>query len=213
MPSAQHTSYPNDAAGTHAFARPPGSSMSDHANSADEANRARPMTPPQRRSRATTLLARAALGVLGLVLVAFFSHPLWLGPALGRYLSSASGRDVRFDSIRIGLSSSLAPVAHLRGVRIANAPWAESKEPFAELGDAVFVFDWLPFEGRHVVRYLLMRDGAVRLETACRRPAQLAPRRPGRSRPGPLLVLFDRSARRVARPHQPRQRAALRRGG
>jgi uncharacterized protein involved in outer membrane biogenesis len=110
------------------------------------------------------VLARIGLGVVAALLVAFFSHPLWLAPLLGRYLSSTSGRSVHFDSIRVGLSSALAPVVHLRGVRIDNAPWAATKGPFAAFADVVFVFAWQRFEGRRVVSHLLLRDGVVNLE-------------------------------------------------
>ena len=123
-----------------------------------------PMTPPAVRPSVRAILARIALGVLALLLVALVLHPLWLAPVLGRHLTATSGRTVHFDSIRIGLTSSLAPVVHLRGVRIDNAPWAETKEPFAVFADAVFVLGWRRFEGRHVVSYLLLRDGVVHLE-------------------------------------------------
>ena len=108
--------------------------------------------------------ARAAFACGALLLVLLASHPLWLAPWLGRHLTQTSGRAVHFDSVRIGLTSSLAPVVHLQGVRIDNAPWAENKAPFAALADAVFVFAWRRFEGRHVVTHLLLRDGAVHLE-------------------------------------------------
>ncbi|MDQ2927698.1 MAG: AsmA family protein [Pseudomonadota bacterium] len=110
------------------------------------------------------MLGRLVLVVVGLLLAAAATQPLWLAPLLGRHLSSTSGRSVHFDSVRLGLTSSLAPVVHLHGVRIDNAPWADTKEPFAALADAVFVFTWRPFEGRHVVSSLLLRDGVVNLE-------------------------------------------------
>lgn len=114
--------------------------------------------------RAGRVLARLGLGFGALLLVLLVSHPLWLAPWLGRYLTQTSGRAVHFDSVRIGLTSSLAPVMHLQGVRIDNAPWAENKAPFAALADAVFVFAWRRFEGRRVVTSLVLRDGAVHLE-------------------------------------------------
>ncbi|MDQ2734177.1 MAG: hypothetical protein M3Y55_04115, partial [Pseudomonadota bacterium] len=110
------------------------------------------------------MLGRLGLLIVGLMLAAAATQPLWLAPLLGRHLSSTSGRSVHFDSVHLGLTSSLAPVAHLHGVRIANAPWADTKEPFAALADVVFVFAWWPFEGRHVVSSLLLRDGVVNLE-------------------------------------------------
>jgi AsmA family protein len=114
--------------------------------------------------RAGRVLARTGIYLGALLLVLLASHPLWLAPWLGRHLTQTSGRAVHFDSVRIGLTSSLAPVVHLRGVRIDNAAWAEDQAPFAALADAVFVFAWRRFEGRHVVSHLLLRDGAVHLE-------------------------------------------------
>jgi uncharacterized protein involved in outer membrane biogenesis len=116
------------------------------------------------RRRMRSLAARAAWSVGVLVLLVVASHPFWLAPLLSRHLTATSGREVHFDSATIGLTSALAPVVHLRGVRIANAPWATSKAPFAALSDAVFVLAWRRFEGRHVVSYALLRNGVVDLE-------------------------------------------------
>ena len=110
------------------------------------------------------MLARSAIGIVVVLVLAFVSHPLWLAPLLGRHLSATSGRSVHFDSVRIGLTPALAPVVHFRGVRIDNAPWAATQEPFVAFRDVVFVFDWRRFEGRRVVSYLLLRDGKVDLE-------------------------------------------------
>ena len=123
-----------------------------------------PATAAPARLGASRVLGRIAVAFVGLLFVAIVSHPWWLGPALGRYLTATSGRAVHFDSVRLGLTSSLAPSAHLRGVRIDNAPWAATKEPFAALADVVFVFGWRRFENRHVVTYLRLRDGVVHLE-------------------------------------------------
>jgi uncharacterized protein involved in outer membrane biogenesis len=138
--------------------------MRDHAEAAHPASEARAMTPARAPLRASQLLVRIVLALLGLLLAIVVSHPLWLAPLVGRYLTSTSGRAVHFDSIRLGLTPSLAPVAHLHGVRIDNAPWAESKAPFAALAEVVFVFAWRRFEDRRVVSYLLLRDGSVDLE-------------------------------------------------
>ncbi len=129
-----------------------------------------PAEPPPRdkplasRRRAGPLFARLALAFGVLILLVVASHPLWLAPLLSRHLTAAAGRTVHFDSVAIGLSGSLAPVVHLRGVRVDNAPWTGSAAPFAALADAVFVFAWQRFEERRVVTYLLLRQGEVHLE-------------------------------------------------
>lgn len=119
---------------------------------------------PVSRGAGRKAVARIALVLVVSLAIVFLLHPLWLGPLLGRYLSSTSGREVHFDSVRVDLSPALAPVVHMRGVRIANAPWSETKAPFAAFGEVVFVFDWGRFEGRRVVSHLLLRDGVVHLE-------------------------------------------------
>jgi hypothetical protein len=93
----------------------------------------------------------------------FASHPWWLAKWLGAHLSERSGREVRFDTVRLGLGEGLAPEAVFEGVRIANAPWADASRPFAVLGQAVFRFAWHRFEGRWLVTRMVLRDGEVHL--------------------------------------------------
>ncbi len=69
---------------------------------------------------ASSLFAGVALQLIWLA-------PLWSG-------SSLSARSIgNFDRMSIGLTTSLAPVVQWRGVRIDNAPWADSRRPFAAL--------------------------------------------------------------------------------
>ena len=103
------------------------------------------------------------LGAALLFLVALVSHPWWLAHVLGTSLSRSSGRDVHFDSVRIGLTMSLSPVVVMHGVRIANAPWADTRRPFAALEEVAFQFAWRRFEARWVVSHMLLRDGEVNL--------------------------------------------------
>ena len=107
--------------------------------------------------------ARIAIIAAALLLMALASHPWWLAPLLSAHLSKTSGREVHFDSVRVGLSGSLAPVVVMRGVRIANAPWADTNQPFAALEEAVFRFSWRRFEDRWVVSHMMLRDGEVNL--------------------------------------------------
>ena len=109
------------------------------------------------------MLARIALGAALVLLVALLSHPWWLAHLLGDYLAKTSGRDVHFDSVRVGLSMSLSPIVVMRGVRIANAPWADTRRPFAAVEEAAFRFAWRRFENRWVVSHLVLRDGEVNL--------------------------------------------------
>ena len=77
---------------------------------------------------------RLLLAIGLLLLAAIVLQPLWLAPLVGRHLSHSAGRPVHFDRMWVSLSSSLQPVVQLRGVRIDNAPWADSRRPFAALG-------------------------------------------------------------------------------
>lgn len=109
-------------------------------------------------------IVRTAWGIAAALAIAIVSHPWWLAPMVARDLAARSGRDVRFDSIRIGLTARLSPVAVLRGVRIANAPWADASVPFASLDEARFEFAWRRIEGRWVVSKLVLRGGQAHLE-------------------------------------------------
>jgi len=62
-------------------------------------------------------------------------------------------------------STSLEPVVQLRGIRIDNAPWADSARPFARLASAVAVVSWRSVaQRRPVIALLVLRDGEVDLE-------------------------------------------------
>jgi uncharacterized protein involved in outer membrane biogenesis len=111
------------------------------------------------------MLRRSLLAIGALLLATVLLQPFWLAPLVGRQLSHSSGRPVHFDRMWIGLSSSLQPVVQWRGVRIDNAPWADSPGPFAALASAAAVLSWqsLP-QRRPVIELMVLRDGEVDLE-------------------------------------------------
>ena len=120
--------------------------------------------PPRRRARGIRLaVVLALIALLVLPLAALLSHPWWLAGRLSSYLSETSGREVRFDKVRFGLSDTLAPEATFEGVRIANAPWADASRPFAVLRQASFQFAWHRYEGRWLVTRMILSDGEVHL--------------------------------------------------
>jgi AsmA family protein len=105
----------------------------------------------------------AATGVLLLAGVAL--QPIWMAPLVARELSERAGRSVHFDRMWIGLTTSLEPVLQLRGVRIDNAPWADSRRPFAALAAAAAVISWRSLvQQRPVIALMVLRDGEVDLE-------------------------------------------------
>ncbi len=111
------------------------------------------------------VVRRGLLAIAALLLATIASQPLWLGPLVSSQLSARSGRAVHVETMWIGLSSALAPVVHFRGLRIDNAPWADSDRPFVALGKAVAVFSWTSVEQRRpVIALWVMADGEVDLE-------------------------------------------------
>ena len=109
-------------------------------------------------------LVRAAWTLAVLLVLGVVSHPWWLAPLVARDLAVRSGREVHFDAIHLGLTPQLAPVAVLRGVRIANAPWGDMSVPFAALDEARFEFAWHRVDGHLVVSKLVLRGGETHLE-------------------------------------------------
>ena len=97
-------------------------------------------------------VASGVLLILALLLAAVALQPWWLAPSVAHSLEVDSGRSVHFDSMRVGLSWHLEPVIHCRGVRIANAPWADTKQPLAALGEMIVRVSWRSLdEGRPVL--------------------------------------------------------------
>ncbi|MEJ0100470.1 MAG: AsmA-like C-terminal region-containing protein [Pseudomonadota bacterium] len=113
------------------------------------------------RPRRMPIVVRIVLVTALVLLAALLSQPWWLAPVLGDYLSRTSGREVHFDSARIGLTMSLAPVVVLRGVRIANATWADTRRPLAALEEATLQLSWHRHAGRWVVTHAMFRDGEL----------------------------------------------------
>ena len=116
-------------------------------------------------SSAWRAVRNTLLILLTIVVVAATTQALWLAPLVSYELTRRSGRDAHVDTMWIGLSSALAPVVHLRGIRIANAPWAEAGRPFVALASATAVFSWKSIEQRRpVVALWTLADGEVDLE-------------------------------------------------
>lgn len=121
---------------------------------------ANPSTGAARR-----LAWRAFIALALLLIGALASQPWWLGRVAGHRLSASSGRAVHFDSMRIGLNASLEPVLVVKGVDIANASWADTRQPFAKVGELVATLSWRSLrEQRPVLSLMRLRDGTVHLE-------------------------------------------------
>ncbi len=155
-----------------------------------------PRSSAPRRTLARSLWAAAAL-----IAVAWISHPWWLAAGASRYLSGTSGRAVHVDTIAIGLTASLEPVLRLAGVAIENAPWADSKRPFATAREVVAVVSWRSIaERRPVLSLVVLRDGDVDLERQADGLRNWRLREPENRDPGRYKVLSlaaERSRLRV----------------
>ena len=105
----------------------------------------------------------AALAVV--IVLALALQRWWLAPVVAQRLSASSGRAVHLDAMWLSVSTSFEPVVQLRGIRIANAPWADSSRPFAALASATAVLSWRSVvERRPVIALMVLRDGEVDLE-------------------------------------------------
>lgn len=95
------------------------------------------MNPPPRHLTAVLVV----LGVLA-VLSLLMADWNWARPMVVRYLEHTSQREVQLDDLQIRLDADWQPVVRLRGLRVANAPWASGERPFITAREARFTFDW-----------------------------------------------------------------------
>ena len=118
------------------------------------------MTPPPR----TLVALLGASGVL-LVLALLMADWNWARPAVVRYLEHKSKREVQVDDLQIRLDADWQPVVRLRGLRVANAPWASGDRPFITAREASFTFDWATlFADVRVMRRMHLVEADVDLQ-------------------------------------------------
>jgi uncharacterized protein involved in outer membrane biogenesis len=118
------------------------------------------MSPPPRPLAAVL----AALGVVA-VLSLLAADWNWARPAVVRYLEHKSGREVQVDDLQIRLDANWQPVVRLRGLRVANAPWAAGDRPFIVAREARFTFDWATLlSDLRVMREMHLVDADVDLQ-------------------------------------------------
>lgn len=118
------------------------------------------MTPPL-RTLAALLGAALALTLLA-------ADWNWARPALVRYLEHTSKREIHVDDLQVRLDADWQPVVRLRGLRVANAPWASGHKPFIVAREASFTFDRATlFAEVRVMRKMHLVDADIDLQ---RRP-------------------------------------------
>lgn len=113
--------------------------------------------PRRRRAPALIALALAAPLIAAALLLA--TSALWLGPALQHFVQSRTQRQLDVRSVRLGLTRALEPTVRLRGLRIANAPWADAR-PFVTADEVRFTFAWRSLSERRIVVSRLELDRA-----------------------------------------------------
>ncbi|MBX3620970.1 MAG: hypothetical protein KF891_13450 [Rhizobacter sp.] len=117
------------------------------------------MTMPPLRLR----FVLGALGVLAVLTLLVFDAN-WARPLLVQYLHHTSQRTLQIDDLQLRLDARWRPVVRLRGVRIANAPWA-GPAPLIVAREASFTFAWAHLLDRvRVVTEMRLVDAEVDLE-------------------------------------------------
>jgi AsmA family protein len=123
--------------------------------------------------------------VLALVLTLFDWN--WLRQPLVRYVAGDSGREVRVDDLDVTLG--LNPTIRMRGVYVANAPWASTRTPFASAREASFTVSLRSvWEGRPVVSRLVLVDADIDMERLEDGRRNWRIREAGRIAPGRLTI-------------------------
>jgi uncharacterized protein involved in outer membrane biogenesis len=75
-----------------------------------------------------------------------------------------SGRQIAFEELHIGLSSTFDPVIRFRGLQIENAAWAAAR-PLARAGELTFTVSWRSLGAeRTIVKRLVLVDADIDLE-------------------------------------------------
>ena len=125
--------------------------------------------------------------VLFLALVVTLFDWNWIRQPLVRYVAGDSGREVRVDDIDVTLGFN--PTVRMRGVYVANAPWASTQAPFVQAREASFTVSLRSvWEGRPVVSRLVLVDADVDMERLEDGRRNWRVREPDRTAPGRLTI-------------------------
>src|SRR4051812_47669905 len=91
--------------------------------------------PPKSRRRRLFITA-AAFALAVAAFAALFDWD-WLRPAVERYLTHRSGREVRAGHLTVEWPFGLEPTVRFTGVHVANASWA-AQRPFVTAREVAF---------------------------------------------------------------------------
>ncbi|MEP6504182.1 MAG: AsmA family protein [Betaproteobacteria bacterium] len=118
-----------------------------------------------RRLRPRSRAGRVALAMLLLLVALVWAFDWnWCRPLLKHYVESHSGRSFECADLQVRFDG-LDPTVTLRGVKIQNAPWAASKEPFLQAGRVSATISWRTlWSDLAVVRLIVLEDAQVDME-------------------------------------------------
>jgi uncharacterized protein involved in outer membrane biogenesis len=146
------------------------------------------MTLPFRIPSLKTCVRIVLLCALATLLLVFDWN--WFREPLVAHLAERSQRRVEIDDLQVGIDASLEPTVRLRGVRIDNAPWADTRRPLALAAEAAFTFSWRSLvEWRPVVSRLKLVDAEIDLERRADGLRNWRLRQPDDRGPGQVKVL------------------------
>ncbi len=123
------------------------------------------VSEPSRRLRPRSRTGGVVLGVLlaGVALAWTFDWN-WCRPLLKHYVESHSGRSFDCADLQVRFDG-LDPTITLRGVRIQNAPWAASKEPFLVAGRVSATISWRTlWDELIIMRMVVLEDAQIDME-------------------------------------------------
>lgn len=129
------------------------------------ADPADPAAPPPARHRRRRGAWIALAVVLALAALGAGFRWTWLRPAIRHYVMAHSGREIDFEDAHLHFHG-LDPTVEVRGLRIANAPWAKRRDqPFIRAGRLAATISWRSLgSGMTVIELLSLEDAEVDME-------------------------------------------------
>jgi uncharacterized protein involved in outer membrane biogenesis len=127
------------------------------------------MSPPPPATRPLlprSIAARVALGALAVLAVLACTFDWnWCRPLIHHYVMARSGRDIRFDDLRVHWRDGLDPTIEFRGLVVQNAPWAASREPLVRAGRLAATLSWRSLgSDMTVVNFIELDDAQLDME-------------------------------------------------
>lgn len=118
-----------------------------------------------KRGRRSRIALGAALVALAIAAWGFTFQTVWMRPLVQAYVRQHAGRDIQFESIRIGLDRSARPTVTLRQLEVQNAAWASSRSPLIRAEEMAMTVAWdTLWANQKVITRMVLRDAEIDLE-------------------------------------------------